>query len=114
MIEAQQQIIKAACFNDKLVGEHALYNGKDIVCTPEVGATLSRTDWNDAATSIENAVIGDLASFSVLAEDVPHPQEGDTITYNDETYKVASIALYDSVAGVYVLACMVNAKGIGR
>lgn len=114
MIEAQRKIIKQACFNDRLLGEHILYNGVDIVAVPEIGATLARTDWNDSATTIESAAIGDLAAFSVCMDDVPDPQEGDHIEYQGKVYKVASVTLVDSVGGVYVLNTMVNGRGIGK
>lgn len=113
MLEAQRRVY-SQCFSADRLGEPIKYNDKDINALAEVGASLSRTDWNNAATTIEEARLADMATFSVLETDVPNPQEGDTIIYHDESYTVARVANYDYAGNNFVLDAIKNGRGFGR
>lgn len=118
VLEAQRRICKKAFFSTDRLGEPVTYNGKEIVALVYTGASLSRTDWNDAATSVENANLADLAVFSVCddTEDggVPEPQEGDKIVYEGNTYLVAQIIKHDVAGAHYVVTATRNTKAFGR
>lgn len=114
MIDAQRRITAKACFSTDRIGETIIYNGKEITALTEVGATLARTDWNDASTTVEEARIADEASFSVLDTDVPDPQEGDTIQYKNDTYTVSRITNHDEAGANFVLEATKSGKAWGR
>ena len=90
---------------NKMMGETVTYNGMEIKAIPEIGATL------DKNTGIEAAALADLAIFTISANDVPNPAPGNTIIYNNETYKVRRIQLVDSAGGLYVLEAVANSRG---
>lgn len=114
MIEKQREITRRAFFSDQRLGEHILYNDKDIIAIPEIGVSLSRGDWNEAATQIEHASILDNAVFTIRADDLDEkPVEGDTIIYNEEKYSVIQHVLFDSCANAYVVSCMRNGRAYG-
>ena len=109
MLDAQRRITKIALFSVKRLGEEIIYENKDgahnIVAIVEIGPEMSRSDWNDAATKVENASINDIAEFSVLRSDIEKPREADTITYNGEKWNVTQVYKYDSAGDNYVLIC---------
>lgn len=109
MMDAQRRITKKALFSVKRLGETVTYenrNGsKEIVAIVEIGPEMSRSDWNDAATKVENASVNDIAEISVLRSDVEKPVEGDTIIYNGDRWNVTQGYRWDSAGGCYVLIC---------
>ena len=109
MIDAQRRITRKALFSAKRLGETITYENRDgakeIVAIVEIGPEMSRSDWNDAATKVENASINDIAEISVRKDDVNKPVEGDTITYEGEKWNVTQSYRYDSAGGCYVLIC---------
>ena len=118
MLDAQRRITKLALFSVKRLGETILYTGvdniqKEIVVIPQVGPEMSRSDWNDAATRVEHADLNDIAEFTILASDVPHPQEGDEIIYREERWSVVQLYLYDSMGDANVVICMKNGRSFG-
>lgn len=114
MISAQREIVKKSCFSTDRVAETITYNGVEITALVEIGPTLSRTDWNNAATTIEEARLANIAVFSVLDTDVANPTEGDHIVYNNETYNVSRIANYDKAGGHWLVEAMRSGKAFGR
>lgn len=109
MLDAQRRVTKQALFSVKRLGEEVFYENKqgshNIVAIVEIGPEMSRSDWNDAATRVENASLNDIAEFSILRSDIERPREGDTITYNGEKWNVTQSYKYDSAGDVYVLIC---------
>jgi hypothetical protein len=114
MLTAQKAVVQATFFSTKRLGEELLYNKKTIVAVVEVGADMTRTDWNDARTKVEEADLGDFATFFVLDSDVAEPQEGDVIVYKDTTYNVTQIIDHDVFGGNYQLLAMKNGRAFGR
>lgn len=115
MLDAQRRITKQALFCAKRLGEPILYTGiddvqKEIIAIPQLGSEMSRSDWNDSATKVEHATLNDLAEFTILASDVPHPQEGDEIIYRGERWSVTQLYLYDSMGDANVVICMKNGR----
>lgn len=120
MLEAQRRVSRKAFFSLDRLGETIEYNGKQIVALAYPGATLSRTDWNDAATSIENANLADLAVFGICDDptdengiDKP-PTEGDEIVYNGETYYASQQIEHDVAGSHYVVFATKNHRAWGR
>lgn len=88
------------------LGEDIKYNGTTITGFPEIGATL------DKIGSLADAdQLADLALVGVFAKDVPSPKSGDEIIYNDKTYLVKNVQLYDSLAGTWLLNVVSNVRG---
>ncbi len=114
MISAQRRIFTKAAFSTDRLGEPIVYNGAEITALVEIGATLARTDWNNAATTIEEARLGDNATFSVMDTDVPEPQEGDIIEYAGNEYSVARVENHDQAGGHYVLDTIKCGRVTGR
>ncbi len=118
VLDAQRRVCQKALFSLDRIGEPIVYNGQEIIALVEIGASLSRPDWNDAATSIEHASLADIAYFSVLDDvengGVPEPQEGDTIVYNETEYSVAQIIQHDIAASLYLVFAVKNTKAFGR
>lgn len=114
MLEAHRRISRKAFFSLDRLGEVVKYNGEEIVALVYTGATLARPDWTDTATAIEHAAIADITTVCVCDEDVPDPQEGDSIVYKGETYVVAQIIKHDTAGCHWVLNCSANNKGYGR
>lgn len=114
MLEAQRRIAKNTFFNTDRLGETITYNGVEIVALVYIGASISRTDWNDAATSIEHSSLADLAVFSVCDEDVIEPCEGDEIIYKGTAYTVAQIILHDVAGAHFVVTASKENKAFGR
>lgn len=115
MLDAQRRITKQALFCVKRLGEIILYTGmdnvqKEIIAIPQVGPEMSRSDWNDAATKVEHANLNDVAEFTILASDVPNPQEGDEIIYRNERWSVTQLYLYDNMGDAHVVICMKNGR----
>lgn len=118
MLDAQRRITKKALFSVKRLGEKILYTGADnlkreIVAIAQVGPEMSRSDWNDAATKVEHASLNDIAEFTILASDVPFPEEGDEIIYRGQRWSVSQLYLYDSQADTNVVICMKNGRAYG-
>lgn len=118
VLEAQRRVSKKAFYSLARTGETITYNGQEIVAIVEIGATLSRPDWNVPATSVEHADLTDIAYFSVLDDPddggVRQPEEGDTIVYNGEEYNVAQTVMHDVQAATYVVFAVRNTKAFGR
>lgn len=114
MIEAMRRVSKKAFFSKKRLAEDVVYNEKTISALCYIGATLSRTDWNDAATSIEHASLADLSVFIVCDTDVANPEVGDNITYKGITYSVANVMSHDEWGAQWVLSCSTNERAYGR
>lgn len=114
VLEAQRRVAKTAFFSTARLGETITYNGVEIVALVYIGASLSRPDWNDAATSIEHANLADIATFSVCDDDVNSPNEGDVIVYGNDEYLVAQIIEHDVAGAHYVLFATKNTKPFGR
>ena len=114
MISAQRRIFTKAAFSTDRLGEPIVYNGAEITALVEICATLARTDWNNAATTIEEARLGDSATFSVMDTDVPEPQEGDIIEYAGDEYSVARVENHDQAGGHYVLDAIKCGRVTGR
>lgn len=114
MISAQRRVFTKAAFSTDRLGEPIVYNGAEITALVEIGATLARTDWNNAATTIEEARLGDNATFSVMDTDVPEPQEGDIIEYAGSEYSVARVENHDQAGGHYVLDAIKCGRVTGR
>lgn len=114
MISAQRRIFTKAAFSTDRLGEPIVYNGAEITALVEIGATLARTDWNNAATTIEEARLSDNATFSVMDTDVPEPQEGDIIEYAGNEYSVARVENHDQAGGHYVLDAIKCGRVTGR
>ena len=114
MIDTQRSIVATSCFSTKRIAETITYEGKEISALVEIGASFARTDWNDAATTTEEARLADAATISVLDTDVPSPQEGDVIVYKSETYFVSRVINHDEAGGNFVLDAMKNGKAYGR
>lgn len=114
MMDAHRRIVTKSCFSTDRVAETISYNGTEIPAIVEIGASLSRSDWNDAATTIEEARLIDVASFSVLDTDVPDPQEGDEIVWNGDTYHVARVTSHDEYGANFVLDAMKEGRAYGR
>lgn len=121
MIDAQRRVTKQALFSVKRLGEPITYintiDGEDveheIVAISQIGAEMSRGDWNDAATKVEHAAMNDIAEFTILASDIPHPQEGDNIIYRGEKWSVSQLYLYDAMGDANVVICMKNGRAYG-
>ena len=114
MISAQRKVFMTAAFSKDRLGEPIVYNGAEITALVEVGATMARTDWNNAATTIEEARLGDIATFSVMDTDVPEPQEGDIIEYKNDEYSVARVENHDEAGGHYVIDAIKCGRVTGR
>ena len=114
ILEAQRRVTKKAFFSLDRLGETITYNGNEIVALVYIGASLSRPDWNDAATSVEHASLADIATFSVCDEDVVAPEEGDTIVYNGTQYTVAQIIEHDVAGCHFVVFAVKDTKAFGR
>lgn len=114
MMDAQRRISKNVYFSTKRLGEDIEYNGCAIIGLVYIGASASRTDWNDAATTVENANLADLATFSVCDEDVELPQEGDIIKYKDDEYEVVQIVEHDVAGAHWVLFATKGERAFGR
>lgn len=114
MIDKQREITRKAFFSDTRLGEHILYNDVDIIAIVELGVTLSRGDWNEAATQIEHASITDNALFTIRADDLEsEPDEGDTIIYGEKKYSVTQQILFDTGANAYVVSAMAKGRAYG-
>ena len=118
VLEAQRRVSKKAFFSLDRLGEPITYNGQEIVALVYIGASMSRPDWNDAATAIEHANLADIATFSVCDDPddggVAEPQEGDVIVYKDIEYQVAQIIEHDVAGAHYVVFAVKNTKAFGR
>lgn len=114
MICAQRRVFTKAAFSQERLGEPIVYNGAEITALVEIGATMARTDWNNAATTIEEARLGDTATFSVMDTDVPEPQEGDIIEYKNDEYSVARVENHDEAGGHYVIEAIKCGRVTGR
>ena len=117
VLEAQRRASKKAFFSTARLGETITYNGQEVVAIVEVGASLSRPDWNVPATTVEHASLTDIAYFSICddVEDggIAEPQEGDTILYNGTEYNVAQLVMHDKAGCLYVVFAVKNTKAFG-
>lgn len=117
MLDAQRRVTKKSLFSEKRLGEKILYISKDgtkeIIALVDVGPELGRPDWNSAHTQVESAAMIDLMEAVILREDVPKPNEGDTIVYHDVRWNVTQMYNYDSAGDNYVLICTKNGKAFG-
>nr|DAR24901.1 MAG TPA: ATP-binding sugar transporter [Caudoviricetes sp.] len=114
MISAQRKVFTKAAFSKERLGEPIIYEGNEIIALVEVGATLARTDWNNAATTIEEARLGDTATFSIMDTDVPSPQEGDKVVYKGDSYSVARVENHDEAGGHFVVDAIKKGRVMGR
>ena len=117
VLEAQRRASKKAFFSTARLGETITYNEQEVVAIVEVGASLSRPDWNVPATTVEHASLTDIAYFSICddVEDggIAEPQEGDTILYNGTEYNVAQLVMHDKAGCLYVVFAVKNTKAFG-
>lgn len=114
VLEAQRKASKKAFYSTARLGEEITYNGQNIIAIVEIGATLSRPDWNVPATAVEHASLTDIAYFSVCDDELEHePQEGDTIVYNDAEYTVQQLVMHDKAGSTYVVFAVKNTKAFG-
>lgn len=118
MLDACRRIYEKSLFSVKRLGETVIYIDSDdveheIIAIAQVGAEMSRGDWNDAATKVEHTALTDIAEFTILAKDIPHPQEGDNILYRGERWSVTQLYLYDSNGDANVVICMKNGRAFG-
>lgn len=118
VLEAQRRVSRKAFFSLARSGETITYNGQEIIAIVEIGASQTRPDWNDAATSIEHADLADIAYFSVCDDPdnggIAEPQEGDTIVYNGTEYSAAQIIMHDVPASLYLVFAVKNTRAFGR
>lgn len=114
MLDAQRRISKQVYFSTKRLGEEVEYNGTPLIALVYIGASASRTDWNDAATSVENANLADLATFSICDDDIETPQEGDIIKYKEDEYAVVQIIEHDVAGSHWVLFATKGERAFGR
>ncbi len=118
VLEAQRRASKKAFFSLARLGEQITYNGQETIAIVEIGASMSRPDWNIPATAVENASLTDIAYFSVCddVEDggIAEPQEGDTIVYNGTEYSVAQMVMHDVTGALWVIFAVKNTKAFGR
>lgn len=117
VLEAQRRVSKKAFFSLARLGEQITYNGQEVVAIVEIGASLSRPDWNVPATAVEHASLTDIAYFSICddIEDggIPEPQEGDTIIYNGTEYSVAQLVMHDVTGALWLVFAVKNTKAFG-
>ena len=88
-----------------------------MVAIVEIGASMSRPDWNVPATAVEHASLTDIAYFSVCDDvengGIEEPQEGDTIEYNGKQYLVAQLVMHDVSGSLWVVFAVKNTKAFG-
>lgn len=117
VLEAQRRASKKAFFSLARLGEPITYNGREVIAIVEVGASLSRPDWNVPATQVEHASLTDIAYFSICddIEDggITEPQEGDTIVYNGTEYNVAQLVMHDVTGSLWLVFAVKNTKAFG-
>lgn len=117
VLEAQRRTSKKAFFSLARLGETITYNGQEVIAIVEIGASMSRPDWNVPATQVEHASLTDIAYFSVCddIEDggIPEPQEGDTIVYNGTEYNVAQLVMHDVTGSLWLVFAVKNTKAFG-
>lgn len=116
-----QKIIKNAVFNLNRFGETITYRaqkaekGEEIIAIVEIGESLAEEKAAFRGGDISaNRKTSDTAVFTVMLDDVPKPEAGDVITYNDEEWKVTRINLIDSVGGNVTVEAARNVRGFGR
>lgn len=117
VLTAQRRTSKKAFFSLSRLGELITYNGQEKIAIVEIGASMSRPDWNVPATQVEHASLTDIAYFSVCddVEDggIPEPQEGDTIIYNGTEYSVAQLVMHDVTGSLWLVFAVKNTKAFG-
>ena len=117
VIEAQRRASKKAFFSTARLGEEITYNGQNVIAIVEIGASMSRPDWNVPATQVEHASLTDIAYFSICDDvtdgGIAEPQEGDTIVYNGTEYSVAQLVLHDITGSLWLVFAVKNTKAFG-
>ena len=117
VLEAQRRASKKAFFSTARLGEEIAYNGQDIIAIVEIGASLSRPDWNVPATAVEHASLSDIAYFSICDDvadgGIAEPQEGDTIVYNNAEYTVQQLVMHDVTGSLWLVFATKNTKAFG-
>ena len=117
VLEAQRRASKKAFFSTARLGETITYNGQDIIAIVEIGASLSRPDWNVPATAVEHASLTDIAYFSICDDvadgGIAEPQEGDTIVYNNAEYTVQQLVMHDVTGSLWLVFATKNTKAFG-
>jgi len=117
VLEAQRRVSKKAFFSSARLGEPITYNGQEVIAIVEIGATLSRPDWNVPATAVEHASLTDIAYFSICDDEndggIAEPQEGDVIVYNDTEYSVAQLVMHDVAGSLWLVFATKNTKAFG-
>ena len=114
VLEAQRRASRKAFFSSARLGEQITYNGQELIAIVEIGASMSRPDWNVPATTVEHASLTDIAYFSICDEDIDHePQEGDTVEYNGTQYLVAQVVMHDVAGSLWVIFAVKNTKAFG-
>ena len=117
VLTAQRRTSKKAFFSLSRLGELITYNGQEKIAIVEIGASMSRPDWNVPAKQVEHASLTDIAYFSICddVEDggIPEPQEGDTIIYNGTEYSVAQLVMHDVTGSLWLVFAVKNTKAFG-
>ena len=117
VLEAQRRTSKRAFFSLARLGELITYNGQEKIAIVEIGASMSRPDWNVPATQVEHASLTDIAYFSVCDDPndggITEPQEGDTIVYNGTEYNVAQLVMHDVTGCLWLVFAVKNTKAFG-
>ena len=117
VLEAQRRASKKAFFSTARLGETITYNGQEVIAIVEIGATLSRPDWNVPATAVEHASLSDIAYFSICDDvadgGIAEPQEGDTIVYNNAEYTVQQLVMHDVTGSLWLVFATKNTKAFG-
>lgn len=84
----------------------ALYNGREIVAVPQIGAT------NQKGNILTSDGMSDRASFRIKIADVPIPKSGDEIIDQGITWTVSFIAETNRTSNV--VSCTSNESSFSR